>query len=66
MTDLSSANITADGRRFRLFFGILLFFFSLGFMGLLTVSDFPLPVRVLVFIPAWMGMLFLFQAFTST
>ena len=63
---MSSSNITADGRRFRLFFGILLFFFCLGFMGLFTVSDFPLPVRVIVFIPAWMAMIFLFQAFSST
>ena len=59
-------NITADGKRFRLFFGVLLFLFCLGFMALFTVSDFPLPVRVLVFVPAWMGMLFLFQAFGST
>ena len=66
LAEISSSNITEDGRRFRLFFGILLFFFCLGFMGLFTVSDFPLPVRVIVFIPAWMCMLFLFQAFSST
>lgn len=63
---MSSSNITDDGQRFRLFFGILLFFFCLGAMGLLTVSDLPLPVRIIVFLPAWMCMLFLFQAFSST
>ncbi len=66
LAEMSSSNITGDDRRFRLFFGILLFFLSLGFMGLFTVSDFPLPVRAIVFIPAWMCMLFLFQAFSST
>ena len=63
---MSPSNITTDGQRFRLFFGILLFFFCLGFIGLFTVSDFPLPMRVIVFIPAWMCFLFLFQAFSST
>ena len=59
-------NIGADGVRFRLFFGILLFLFAIGMMSLMTVAGIPLVMRVTVFLPTWLAMLCLFQARTST
>jgi hypothetical protein len=60
------ANIGEDGRRFRAFFGVLCFFFTLGLTALLTVAEAPSPLRLVAFIPAWLCMLFLFQAREST
>ena len=59
-------NIGEDGRRLRLFFGILLFFFSLGFTALVTVTEMPLVVRVVVFLPAWLSAVCLLQAYEAT
>ncbi len=59
-------NIEEDGRRFRLFFGILLCCFALGFTALVTVTDSPLPLRAVVFLPLWVGILCLLQAHGST
>ncbi len=59
-------NIEEDSRRFRLFFGILLCCFALGFTALVTVTASPLPLRVAVFLPLWGGILCLLQARGST
>lgn len=59
-------NIGADGVRFRMFFGILFFAFALMMMALLTVTDAPLPLRLTVFIPAWISALCLLQSKAST
>ena len=57
-----AGNIGADGARFRAFFGVLFFFFTLGMMALLTVSGSPLALRFAVFLPAWISLLCLLQA----
>ena len=59
-------NIGEDGRRLRLFFGILLSLFSLGFIALVTVTSSPLALRVVVFLPTWLGVLALLEAREST
>ena len=66
MTADKLANIGEDGRRFRAFFATLFFFFALGLTALITVAEAPPPVRLVAFIPAWLCMLFLFQAWEST
>ncbi|MFH1567198.1 MAG: hypothetical protein ABIL09_04300 [Gemmatimonadota bacterium] len=66
MTQAPPCNIGADGRRFRLFFGILLFLFSCFLAALLSVWGAPLPLRVVVFLPAWCSGLCLFQARAGT
>ena len=63
---LSPTNIGFDGQRFRLFIGIIIFFFAIGLAGLLTVADMPLPIRLAVFLPAWISALSLLQAHAST
>ena len=59
-------NIGEDGRRFRIFIGILLCCFSLGFTALVTVTDSPLPLRAAVFLPLVVGINCLLQARGST
>ena len=59
-------NIGEDGRRFRLFIGILLCCFSLGFTALVTVTGSPLPLRAAVFLPLVVGINCLLQARGST
>lgn len=66
MTQPPLCNIGQDGQRFRLFFGILLVIFSLFLAALLSVSAAPLPLRLVVFLPAWIAMLCVFQARAST
>ncbi len=55
-------NIGEDGVHFRLFFGVLLIFFSLGLTLLLAVMGTPLPLRAAIFLPMWQGILCLVQA----
>ncbi len=62
----SPTNIGFDGQRFRLFIGVIMFFFTIGLAGLLTVTAMPLPIRLAVFLPAWISALFLLQAHGST
>ena len=60
------ANIGPDGRQFRLFIGVIAFFFTFGLAALLTVPGMPLPLRVAVFVPAWISAISLLQAHGST
>ena len=64
--DASMRNIASDGVRIRAFFGVLFFVFALGMMALLTVVDAPLPLRLTVFVPAWISALSLLQARSRT
>ena len=52
---MTDGNIGADGARFRLFFGVLFLVFALGLMALLTVTGVPLALRLVVFVPLWIG-----------
>lgn len=52
---MTDGNIGADGARFRLFFGVLFLVFALGLMALLTVTGAPLVLRLVVFVPLWIG-----------
>ena len=52
---MTEGNIGADGARFRLFLGVLFLVFALGLMALLTVTGVPLPLRLVVFVPLWIG-----------
>lgn len=52
---MTDGNIGADGARFRLFFGVLFLVFALGLMALLTVTGVPLVLRLVVFVPLWIG-----------
>ena len=65
-TQTSPTNIGLDGQRFRLFIGVIMFLFAIGLAGLLTVTDMPLPIRLAVFLPAWISALSLLQAHAST
>lgn len=60
------ANIGADGRQLRLFIGVIACFFTFGQALLLTAFDMPLPLRVSVFVPAWITALCLLQVRGST
>jgi hypothetical protein len=64
--DTDLANIEADGRQVRLFFGVIAFLFSLGLAALLAVADMPLALWIAVFVPAWISALSLLQAHGST
>ena len=59
-------NIGADGRRFRVFIGVIFVFFAMGFAGLPTVPVMPWPLRLTVLLPAWISAMCLLQAHTST
>ena len=52
---MTDGNIGADGARFRLFLGVLFLVFALGLMALLTVAGAPLALRLVVFVPLWVG-----------
>ncbi len=52
---MTGGNIGADGARFRLFLGVLFLLFALGLMALLTVTGAPLALRLMVFVPLWVG-----------
>ena len=52
---MTDGNIGADGARFRLFFGVLFLVFALGLMALLTLTGAPLVLRLVVFVPLWIG-----------
>ena len=60
------ANIGPDGRQFRVYIGVIAIFFTFGLAALLTVAGMPLPLRVTVFVPAWISALCLLQAHGST
>ena len=62
MSNCELHNIGEDGRLLRLFFGILFCCFALGFITLVTAISGPLPLRVVVFVPVWLGILSLLQA----
>ena len=56
------SNIDDDGQRFRMFFAVLLFFFAPCLTAIVTVAEAPLPLKLAVFVPAWLCTLFFFQA----
>ena len=60
------ANIGPDGVRFRMFFAVLFFCFTLMMTALLTVTGAPVPLRMFIFIPAWISALCTFQALSRT
>ena len=62
--DGDPANIGPDGKQFRLFIGVIAFFFTFGLAALL--AGMPLALRLAVFVPAWISTLSLLQAHGST